>query len=72
MSAEIQEAIKQIEAAAGEYVASGENPCGLCAYYDEGEPKPWRIADDGNSSRFATLAEAIAEAKEWADAMRDA
>ena len=72
MTPEIQEALKQIEAAAGDYVASGENPCGLCAYYDEGEPKPWRIADDHASERFATPGEAIAGAEAWAEAMRDA
>lgn len=66
---EIQTALDRIEAAAGDYAVSDNNPCGLAAYYDEGKEKPWRIADDQASMSFATAEEAEAEAEEWAEQM---
>lgn len=66
---EIKAALDRIEAAAGDYAVSRSNPCGLAAYYDEGEALSWRIADDGASERFATADEAEAAAAEWAEQM---
>lgn len=68
---EIEAGVKQIEAALGDYCVSNSHPCAAAAYYDEGNAKPWRIADDHTSERFATLEDAIAGAEAWADAMTD-
>lgn len=65
---EIETGIAAIEAALGEYLASDDQPCAAYAYYDEGEAKPWRIADDHTSESFATLDEAITGAEAWAEA----
>jgi hypothetical protein len=68
--AEIRESLARIEAAAGEYAVSHSSPCGLVAYYDEGETAPWRIADDWASERFATPDAAEDAASEWAEAVQ--
>lgn len=64
---EIAEALTTIEAAAGPARCTDANPCGLVAYYDGGEERPWRIADDWVSLRFATADEAAEEAATWGD-----
>jgi len=69
--ATIDATLRQIEAAAGDYAASDANPCGLAAYYDEGESCPWRIGDDQASETYATADEAEAGAEAWAAAMAD-
>lgn len=66
---QIDVTIDLIEAAAGSYRVTGSNPCGLAAYYDEGEEKPWRISDDQASESFATPQEAMEGARAWAEAM---
>lgn len=69
---EIEAGIAQIEVALGDYLCTDDQPCTACAYYDEGEEQPWRIADDHTSERFATLEEAVAGAEAWAEAMEAA
>ena len=64
---EIDAALHRIESAAGPARCSDRNPCGLAAYYDEGDDRPWRIADDHTSASFATADEAAAAAATWAD-----
>ena len=68
---EIESGVKQIEAALGEYLCTNDQPCAAYAYYDESEEKPWRIADDHTSERFATVAEAVVAAEAWAEEMAD-
>ncbi len=60
---------QKIEAALGHYLCSADQPCAAAVYYDEGEEKPWRIADDGASESFGTVEEAIEGAHSWAEAM---
>lgn len=62
----IEAGVKKIEAAAGRYRVTHANPCGIAGYYDAGEAKPWRVADDYESQSFRTLREAVAEARRWA------
>jgi hypothetical protein len=66
---EIEAGTKQIEEAIGDYLCTHNQPCAAAVYYDEGEEKPWRIADDGASERFATVEEAVAGAEAWQEAM---
>lgn len=63
----IRAELTRIEEAAGDYAVSHKNPCGLAAYYDEGNPLPWRIAEDGASDQFATADEAADAAESWRD-----
>jgi len=60
--------LADLNAAIGEYKTSDSNPCGVSFYFDEGEEKPWRIADDGASDSFGSFGELLAAAKEWKEA----
>lgn len=63
--------IKAIEEALGDYLCSNSQPCAAAVYFDAGESRPWRIADDGNSESFATVSEAVEAAKAWRQAMSE-
>lgn len=57
--------LARIEEAAGEEAASADSPCGVCAYYDVGAEKPWRVSDDWHSESFGTPGEAMEAARTW-------
>jgi hypothetical protein len=72
MAEAIQAELDRIEGLLGAARCTDANPCGAAAYYDEGDDKPWRIADDHNTARFATADEAADEAEAWADDAEEA
>jgi hypothetical protein len=59
-----EQQLDQLEMATGNQ-CSESNPCGCSAYYDQGQKKPWRIADDHMSESYATFEEALADAPSW-------
>ena len=61
----IQDRLNAIEFALGVAAASDDNPCGAVAYHDDGEAKPWRIADDSCGESYATFEDALAAAPKW-------
>ena len=63
----IARGLKAIEKALGPALCSDANPCGAVVQYNEGEAKPWQIADDQHSEAFCTLEDAIAAAGGWSD-----
>lgn len=65
MTTNITAGIAEIESALGHALCSDSNPCGAVVQYNEGEAKPWRIADDHASEELDTLDSALAAAKEW-------
>lgn len=58
----------ELNAAIGKYRATAINPCGVCFYFDEGEERPYRIADDHASECFGTYQELLDAARAWKDA----
>lgn len=69
----IRAQLNQIEDAFRSYATTDENPCGGCAYYEEGDALPFRVhfADGAADEQFATVAEAIEAASDYADEMDD-
>lgn len=63
----IESQLAQLEKAAGDAACSKSNPCGMAAYYDADESKPWRLADDWCTESFSTFEEALASASSWSD-----
>lgn len=63
--------VEAIDAAFRSHRTTASNPCGGCGYYDDGESLPWRVhfADGASDESFATLAEAVEAASEYADEM---
>ena len=61
----IQDRLNAIESALGVAAASDDNPCGAVAYHDDGEAKPWRIADDSCGESYATFEAALSAAPKW-------
>lgn len=49
----------------GPYKCTVQNPAGVYFYFDEGEEKPYRIADDWASENFATYEELLVAAHKW-------
>lgn len=58
----------ELNAAIGEYGCTDSNPCGVCFYFDSGEEKPFRIADDHTSESFAAYEELLEAASNWKEA----
>jgi hypothetical protein len=58
----IESQLRKLEAALGSARCTARNPCGTSAYYDVGESKPWRLADDQNWESFARFEDAMAHA----------
>jgi len=58
----------ELNAAIGKYCTSDSNPCGVSFYFDEGEEKPFRIADDQASESFETYDELLDAASDWKNA----
>lgn len=68
---QIDAGISRIEAALGEYVTTAANPCGGAAYYDAGEPRPWRLlyCDGARADSFRTVRHAVQAAERYVDEM---
>ena len=64
---QVASSCERIEKALGKAICTAKNPYGPAVYYDVAKPKPWRISDDWESKRFATVEEAISAAEAWAN-----